>query len=91
MTIQEKLKVQLEKSGIPSKEIRVYGSQIMVTAWSEDAAIRWSHLLNRFASTVRPIVRSMDQTKDDSEIRKANPGLIKSHFYHDVWRVWATV
>lgn len=91
MTIQEQLKAQLEKTGIPAKEIRVYGSQIMITAWSEAAAKRWAHVLNGFATTVRPIVRSMDETKDDSRIRKANPGLVKSKFHHDVWRVWATV
>lgn len=89
-TIQERLKAQLVKSGLPYKRIDCYGSQIVVTAWSLDAAKKWANLLAKFA-TVRGIVESMDETKDDSEIRKANPGLVKSKFFHPVWVVGARV
>ena len=72
------------------KRINCYGSQIVVTTWSEDAGKRWANLLTKFA-TFRGMTHSIEKTKDDSEIRKANPGLVKSNFYHDVWNVFARI
>ena len=90
MTPQEQMKTELEKAGLPYKEIQCYGSQIVVTSWSQEAASKWVHLLNRFA-TVRGTVRTRDYTKDPSGYYKANPGLVKSVFTHEVWRTFASV
>jgi hypothetical protein len=89
-TLQQRMKAMLEKSGIPFKKIDCYGSQIVITAWSEDAARKWAVLLGQFA-TFRGITHGMDKTQDDSAIRKANPGLVKANFFHDVWHVFASI
>ena len=91
MTTQDKLKAQLEKAGIPYKEIHCYGSQVMITAWSFKAAKEWANLLTKFCSGKVRVVESRDETKDPERILKANPGLVKSHFYHEVWRIGATI
>ena len=61
-TTQEKLAETLAKSGIPYKQIKCYGSQITVTAWSREAADKWAGLLANFAK-VRGIVESRDYDK----------------------------
>lgn len=90
MTIQQQMKATLEKTGLPYKRIECYGSQIVVTAWSEEAARKWASLLSRFA-TVRNVVHSREKTRYDDHFRKENPGLVKSAFFHDVWLVGAHV
>ena len=89
-TPQQRLKAELEKSGIPFKNIECYGSQIVVTSWSHEAATKWATLLGRFA-TVRGVVKVADYTNDTSDYFKANPGLVKSIFMHEVWRTFAAV
>lgn len=91
MTPQKRLTALLQQSGIPAKEIRVYGSQVMITALSEDAGHRWANLLVKFCTTVRGPVHSMDETKDTRAVRRANPGLVKSKFFHDVWRIGGSI
>ena len=92
MTIQEQLKAELEKAGLPYKEIQVYGSQIVITSWSRDAAVRWSSLLSRFAK-IRGTVKSVDYTEDTTYQRKLHPGYVvqDSFFKHEVWRTFATI
>lgn len=81
-TPQQQIKATLESAGIPYKQIDVFGSQIIVTAWSHHAAKRWGILLARFTSKVRGIVKSLDQTVE-SEGRKPE--------YVAVWRVGAMI
>ena len=83
MTIQETMRDKLLQAGIPAKEIKCYGSQIMVTAFSLDAAQRWQGLLSQFCSKVRS-GKSFDYLKENK-----NTVLRPSRM--DVWRVWGTV
>lgn len=82
-TPQEQIQETLAKSGIPAKEIRCYGSQIMITAWSQDAATKWAMLLAKF-STVKNTVRTVDYCKE-------NKNTVMMPSTVEVWRVWATV
>ena len=82
-TIQEQMKAKLEATGIPAKEIRCYGSQIMVTAWSYNAAERWAALLAKF-STVKSVKASVDYAKENTNT-VLRPSTV------NVWRVWATI
>lgn len=83
-TPQAQMKALLEKINLPSREIKVYGSQITVECLSESAAKNWACGLAQFA-TVRGIVQSVAYAKSDagstSMIRKTIP----------VWRTYATV
>ena len=90
MTPQKKMQAALAQAGIPHKEIKCYGAQIMVTCWSRSAAAKWASLLSNFA-TVRGVVESRDYTKDPSEVVKHNPGLVKTAVTHPVWLVGATI
>jgi len=64
MTAQQKMKTALEKAGIPFKAIECYGSQIVVTSFSADAANKWAALLGKFA-TVRGITHSYDDAVEN--------------------------
>ena len=92
MTPQERIRELLEKSGIPAKEIHVFGSQILITCYGRPAAERFAILLGKFA-TVRGIVESVDDVKDKhaAYARLNNPGLVKSSFVQRVWRVGAFI
>lgn len=83
MTLQEQMQVTLQQSGIPAKEIRVYGSQIVITAYSRQAAQRWASLLARFAK-VRGIVESRDYAKKNTNT-VLRPSTV------NVWRIGATL
>ena len=83
MTAQEQMKAQLAKSGIPHKEIQVFGSQIIVTSWSREAANKWAGLLAKFA-TVRGVVESVDYNQ-------ANRNTTLRPTTHRVWRTGARV
>lgn len=83
MTPQEKMKTKLEALGIPHKEIKVYGSQIVITARSFDSACQWVQTLSKFACVRRPA-----QSKDYAKVNRGSatlPSMV------DVWRIWATV
>lgn len=82
-TPQEKMKETLQKSGIPYHEVRVYGSQIMITTGSHEAAEKWSSLLSKFGR-VRKAWKSVDENKGQ------DPGASIKKF-HEVWRVAATM
>lgn len=82
-TPQAKMKARLEEMGIAYKEIEVYGSQIVVTAWSASAAKQWTELLAKF-SKVRGSTRSLDQVKVNTDPRR-------NRSYVTVYRVFARV
>ncbi len=83
MSIQEQMKAKLLDSGIPAKQINVYGSQIVITALSRNTIMRWTTLLSRFAS-IKAVKESVDYTKENQNT-VLRPTTIK------VWRVWATI
>jgi hypothetical protein len=83
MTPQDAMAAKLAEAGIPSKEIRCYGAQIVITAWSRDAADKWADLLAKFA-TVRGVVRSRDDAK-------VNRNTMLKPSTVEVWRVFAKV
>lgn len=83
MTTQEKLSDTLYKTGIPAKEIKCYGSQIMITAWSLDAANKWVGVLQAIGKVRKP-VKSTEQSKVNLDSRR-------SASYHEVWLVWGTI
>lgn len=82
-TPQAKMKATLEASGLPYKEVECYGSQIVVTCWSRDAADRWALLLARFAKFLG-ITQSVDYAKEDR-------GTCLLPTTVDVWRAFARV
>ena len=83
MTSQQQIAATLAKSGIPAKEIKVYGSQIMIVAWSRGAADKWASLISKFAK-VRGVVKSYDHDK-------INTNTVLRPSSHDVWLVAATI
>ena len=85
------MKAELAKSGIPYKRIEVYGAQIVITAWSEDAARKWWSLISRFATMRGSVLHSHEDTIDEGPYYKAHPGILRNGITHDVWRVYAHV
>ena len=62
MTTQQKIKATLETAGLPFRDIQCYGTQIVVTSQSDEAARKWAVLLGKFAK-VRGITKSLDERK----------------------------
>jgi hypothetical protein len=83
-TIQWQIQARLEACGLPYKEVKVYGSQIMITTWSDKAARKWYSLLFKLCTTVRPPGESRDYNK-------VNEGTNLLPTRHKVWRVWGTI
>ncbi len=83
MTTQQKMQAKLESLGLPYKEIKVYGSQIMVTAWSETAANKWHSILCKFTNSRRPI-RSFERNK-------VNQNTVLLPTRHEVWLIGGTI
>jgi hypothetical protein len=83
MSKQTEIKAKLEASGIPHKEIRVYGRQIVVTSWSHDAAMKWADLLSKFAK-VRGVIKAIDYTKENHKT-VLNPSTV------NVFRTFAAI
>ena len=83
MTSQEQMEKTLAKSKIPARKIHCYGSQIMITALSYDAACKWAELLTPICRTIR-CGQSIDETAENTGTCLL-PSVIK------VWRVWGTV
>lgn len=77
------IKERLESAGIPYKGIKVYGRQIMVTAWSFKAACQWADLIGNFA-TVMKVYQAIDENEDTKNQSSGKR-------YRDVWRVYATI
>ncbi len=82
-TLQERLKQKLESVGLPHSEIKVYGSQIMITAIGKVTIQRWASVLARF-SKINGIAEAIEYNKENK-----NTCLLPST--HKVWRVWATI
>jgi hypothetical protein len=82
-TPQQRMKTKLETLGIPFKQIDVFGSQIIVTAWSETAARKWYSVLCKFTTSKRP-VKSIDYNKE-------NRGTCLTATVHEVWRIGGTI
>lgn len=82
-TPQDRMRDHLEALGLPYKKIDVYGSQIVVTALSVDAAKRWTCLLSQFAK-----VRGTTDSYDEAAANK-NTTLRPSRIR--VFRVFARV
>ncbi len=83
MTTQETMQAKLSTLGIPAKDIHCYGSQIVITAWGQDAAHKWASVLAKFSK-----VKAMRECFDYNQENK-NTCLLPSS--HKVWRVWATI
>jgi len=83
MTTQEQMQSKLAQCGIPAKEIKCYGSQIMITAMSLMAAQRWAGLLAQLCTKVRS-----GESWDDCKVNK-NTVLCPSKVR--VWRIWGTI
>jgi|GEM_PF-3500484 len=82
-TPQSKMAAVLAASGIASKEIRVYGRQIVITSLCSNTAARWETLLATFAK-VRCTVRAID-------VCKANRGTTLKPTTQSVYRTFAQV
>jgi hypothetical protein len=78
------MKETLEGAEIPFKKVECYGSQIVITAWSQEAANKWATLLGTF-SEVRGQTRGLDEKFD------AKPGTPPSQKYTQVFRVFAAL
>ncbi len=83
-TVQEQMRATLEASGLPYKRVNVYGRQIVVTAWSRDAAIQWGSLLAKFARVLRVGLESKDYNQE-------NEGSNLCPTTHPVWLTYARV
>lgn len=83
MSLQEQMKATLEQTGIPAKEIKCYGSQIMIICMGRDTARKWDTLLRHFCRTVRsgPTV----------QYNKQNRNTVLRPTRHKAWSVWGTV
>lgn len=84
--LKSELMQALESVDIPKKQINCYGSQIVVTCWSQDAAEKWVNVLNKFA-TVRGVIK----TVDEATLQKMRTGLVMKSNLIDVWRVYARI
>jgi len=83
MTSQEKMKQKLLNLGIPAKEIKCYGSQIMVTVIGKETSEKWQMILNNFCSRVLSS-KTIDYAKE-------NKGTCLNPTVVDVYRVWGTI
>lgn len=83
MTNQEKMKSVLSKMEIPTKEIKVYGSQIMITVAGKESADKWTMTLNNFCRRVL--------SKQTMDYAKENVGSCLNPTMVDVYRVWGTI
>ena len=83
MTHAEKMQAKLAELPLPSKEIRCYGRQIVITSHCRDTAEKWAHVLSRF-STVRGIVKALDDAKE-------NKGTCLRPTKVTVWRTFAAI
>jgi hypothetical protein len=84
MTVQAQIKALLSKSGIPAKEIEVYGSQIVITSAGEASARKWAALIAKFAK-IRGVIEAYDEVKQPTTGTCLHPQMVK------VWRVFAAI
>lgn len=82
-TMQDRMAALLSKLGLPYKEIKIYGGQIVVTCIGWPTAKRWNSVLWKFAKVQR-VMRSFDLAKKN-KFTVNRPTQVK------VWRVYATL
>lgn len=82
-TIQQRMKAKLEQVGLPYKEVKVFGGQIIITSHCRDTAERWSSVLAKFAR-----VQNVLEAIDDAKVNK-NTTLRPSKV--TVWRTYARI
>ena len=85
MNLQAQMRAMLEKTGIPAREIKVYGSQIMITCIARDTTQKWSGVLHRLCRKVR-VGEGIDDHVDAARF----PNERGMHTMQ-VWRVWGTI
>jgi len=85
-TLQAQMKAKLEQAGIPYREVKCYGQQVMITALSRSAAVKWAGLLRKFCGNVRRPYEGIYYTAHSN--RYPNE---KRYHTISVWRVWATI
>ena len=83
MSIQSQMQSKLASLSIPSKDIQVYGRQIVITSHCRDTADKWAQTLTLFAK-VRGITESFDYAKE-------NKGTCLLPTVVKVWRTFATI
>ena len=81
-TPQTKMAQALKECGLPAKRIEVYGSQVMITAYSEAAARKWFRLLGQFTVSVK-------QPRRYAEYKQAKLSDVAT--YDNVWLVGGTI
>lgn len=82
MTKTERFHSVLTAARLPFKEVNAYGSQVVITCWSAEAARKIAVFLRVGSFTVLKVAQSVDENKVNE-----NTTLLPS--MHDVWRVWA--
>lgn len=82
-TLQQRMQAKLAQSGIPWREIKVFGSSILITCQSRDTAQRWASLLAQFAR-----VTGVGEGYDEAKVSKGTC-LLPSKVA--VWRVGARI
>lgn len=81
---QDLMKEKLAQAGIPSKETKVYGSQVMITVKGYRTAARWRALLLQVCKSVSGPVESWEAVKKQDE------GMYRPK-REKVWRVHGTL
>lgn len=80
---EQRLEGLLNELGIKTKEINCYGSQVVITCWSQDNAERAATTLKKASFTIRGIIKSFDYNKDQSKRKTISPAV------HTVYKVFA--
>lgn len=83
MTPQERMKELLTQLELPRRQINVYGSQITVECWCEEAGKQWAKVLRRFA-TVRATIPVIVPARETEHLPNMRQML-------RIWRVYARV
>lgn len=81
---RERLEKIFRTGGVAFKEVNAFGSQVIVTCWSETMARKAARLLQRGSFTLRGVVKSADYNQK-------NEGTCLRPTTHVVWRVGAFV
>lgn len=82
MELQEQMESKLKSLGLPSRSVKVYGSQIVVTCTSAASAQKWAPVLGKFATVRRVAASGFVETLD---------GASNAPKWIRVWRTWATI
>ena len=80
---EQKLEGLFNELGIKTKEINCYGSQVVVTCWSQGEAEKTATTLKKGSFKIRGIIKSFDYNKDQSKRKTVSPTV------HTVYKVFA--